>query len=300
MLKSFLVVGTLCVAVQSASADTKSWGALKNKVPADTAVLVSADVTALRGTPSFPKLVDWIKSEDKDTGAMLDLVKSTCGTDLPAMFSDVTLALGKDEKGVIVIGFNGMDQLKLLDCANKVLAKVDPKMKLSAKAVGKITEYSMTGENDKLYTAWLSGDVVAVSTEKDSHAALDAIAAGTGKAASGDLGTYLSKTNTAAPAWAAFSVNDDGFKGGYGTLTLGSTLKLALKLQGMTAKDGAKARQEAVDAMKKGIERSKGQPDLQKVFKAVKISGKDIDVNVDASVTESTLPALLPAFDKIF
>lgn len=298
MFKSLVVVGLLSFAVSSASADTKSWTALKGKVPAGTAILVGADVNALRATPSFGKVVDWVKSQDKDTAAMLDLVKSTCGTDLPSMFADITLALTKEEKGVIVIGFNGMDQTKLLDCANKVLAKVDPKMKLTGKASGKLTEYTMTGENDKLWGAWLSGDVLAVSTEKDGNTALDAMLAG--KAAGGDLGGYLAKANTSAAGWAAFHVNEDGFKGGYGTLTLGPTLKVALRLAGMTAKDGEKGRKEVQQGVKKGIERSAKQADLKKVFQSVKVGGKGEEVTVDASVPESSLPALLPAFDKVF
>jgi hypothetical protein len=297
-MRSLAVVGCLSFVVGSAAADTKSWTALKGKVPATTAILVGADVNALRATPSFGKVVDWIKAQDKDTSAMLDLVKSTCGMDLPAMFSDVTLALTKEEKGVIVIGFNGMDQTKLLDCANKVLAKVDPKMKLTGKASGKLTEYTMTGENDKLWGAWVSGDVLAVSTEKDGHAMLDAMLAG--QAASGDLGGYLSKANTAAAGWAAFYVNDDGFKGGYGTLTLGPTLKVALRLAGMTAKDGEKGRKEVGQGVKKGIERSAKQPELKKVFQSVKVGGKGEEVTVDASVPEASLPSLLPAFDKVF
>ena len=300
MLKSTLVVGAVslvCLA-GSATAETKSWAAVKAKMPAGAAIVVSADVGALRSTPSFPKLVDWIKMEEKDAGAMLDLVKATCGTDLPSMFSDITLVLDKSEKGVIVIGFNGFDKVKLLDCANKVLAKVDPKMKLNATANGKITEYTMTGENDKLYTAWLSNDVVAISTEKDGAGPINAMMAG--QAASGDLGTYLGKAGATSPVFAAFSVNEDGFKGGYGTLALGSTLKLALRLEGMTPKDGEKGRKEANDAVKKGIERSKKQPDLQKIFKGAKVGGKGAEVSIDASVPEAALPSLIPALDKVF
>ncbi|MBL9020136.1 MAG: hypothetical protein JNL83_38480 [Myxococcales bacterium] len=300
MLKTLSVVGAVslfCLA-GDASAETKSWAALKGKMPANTAIVVSADIGALRGTPSFPKLVDWIKSEDKDTGAMLDMVQSTCGTDLPSMFADVSLALDKSEKGVIVIGFNGTDKTKLLDCANKVLAKVDPKMKLTAAAAGKYTEYTMTGESDKLYAAWLSNDVVAISLDKGGKPALDAMLAG--QAPSGDLAAYLGKAGATSPVFAAFSVNDDGFKGGYGTLAIGKTLNLALRLEGMTPKDGEKGRKEVGDSVKKGIERTKKQPDLQKVFKGVKVGGKGTEVSVDASVPEAALPSLLPAFDKVF
>ena len=46
---------------------------------------------------------------------------------------------------------------------------------------------------------------------------------------------FPGQANTSAPGWAAFAVNDDGVKGGFGMVTLGSTLKLALKMTGRRA-----------------------------------------------------------------
>lgn len=291
-----VLVGALFVA-STAFADSKSWAALKGKLPTGTVIVGGADAVAIRATPSFPKVLDFLRSEDKDVSAMLDLVKATCGMELPAMLGDVAFAVDVKEKGVVVLGLSGTDQTKATACFTKVLAKVEPQAKITAKVTGKITEYSV-GPSDKLYAAWLAPDVVAISIEENSHAPLDAMMAGA--AASGDLATYLGKANTTAAAWAAFNVNDDGLKGGWGTLTLGKTLTFALRLTGMTPKDGEKARKEAKDMQKKGLERSKKLPELKKVFQAMKVGGAGAEVTLDAAMAESSIPALLPAFDKVF
>lgn len=300
MIKSLLVVAGLSLVASNASAESKSWAALKGKLPAGTMIVGGADTTAIRGTPSFGKLLDWIVKEEKDVGAMLDVVKATCGMELPAMLGDIAFAVDNKEKAVIVIGLAGTDQTKLTDCITKVMAKVDPKVKLVAKAdpKTKLTEYSVTSEPDKLYAAWLAPDVVAISVEENGHAPLDAMMAGA--AATGDLATYLGKVGTPPAVWAAFAVNDDGVKGGWGTLTLGSTLKFALRITAMTPKDGDKGRAEMKSMPKKGIERAAKQPELKKIFQAIKIGGKGAEVTVDAAIPETSLPSLLPAFDKVF
>src|SRR3954471_3658424 len=116
MIKALLVVTGLSFVASTAAAETKSWTALKGKLPAGTIVVGGADVGALRASPSFPKLVDWVTSQDKDIGAMLGVVKETCGVELPAMFSDFAVAVDGKEKGVIVVGLNGTDQKKVTDC----------------------------------------------------------------------------------------------------------------------------------------------------------------------------------------
>jgi hypothetical protein len=295
-LSRVVLVGALFVA-STAAADSKSWAALKGKLPAGTIVIGGADGAAIRATPSFPKVLDILTSSEQDIGAMFDVVKATCGMALPAMLGDIAFAVDVNEKGVVVLGLSGTDQTKAIDCFTKVLAKVDPTTKLTSKVTGKITEYSV-GPSDKLYAAWLAPDVVAISIEENSHAPLDAMMAGA--AASGDLATYLGKTKTTAAAWAAFSVNDDGLKGGWGTVTLGKTITLALRMTGMTPKDGEKARKEAKDAQKKGLERSAKLPEVKKVFQAMKVGGTGAEVTLDASMAESAIPALLPALDKVF
>src|SRR3954470_16323518 len=113
MIKALLVVTGLSFVASTAAAETKSWTALKGKLPAGTILVGGADIGALRASPWFPKLVAWIQNEDKDVGAMLGVVKDTCGMELPAMFADIAVAVDNKEKGVLVVGLNGTDQKKV-------------------------------------------------------------------------------------------------------------------------------------------------------------------------------------------
>jgi len=289
------LIGSSFVA-SAAHAETKSWAALKGKVPASTVIVGSVDATAIRATPSFPKVMEFVRGQGKEIGEVLDLVKTACGTELTAMLGDVAFAFDERERGVIVISLAGMDQKKVTECGTKVLAAVQPKAKLATKVTGKLTEYSIG--NDKLYAAWLAPDMLAVSTEdKDSNVALEAMLAGAAPA--GDLAAYVGKANTAAAAWIAGVFKEDDMKGGWATLTIGKTVAVALRATATTPKAVEKARKEANDAKKRGLEKSAKLPELKKVFQAMKVGGTGNEVTVDVSVPESSIPALLPAFDKV-
>jgi hypothetical protein len=296
----FAVLAGSALLARSAGAETKSWAAVKGKLPATASVVVGIDVKAVRGLSAFPSLLSSLFSESKDLKETVELVKATCGLDLPSVISDVTVVVNEQEKGAIVIGLDGVDQAKLVGCADKVIQKSDPKLKLSTKP-GKVTEYSLSGQSDKLFAAWLANDVVAISTDARSRDLLDAVLAG--KPASGDLAGYLKGANTAALVWGAFSLNKEGFKGGSGAITNAKgTLAISAKLTA-TAPDVAKkmvaeAKQELARKTKSA---EQSAPKVAKVLKAVTIVERGgADFAVDAAVPVAELPQLLPAFDKVF
>src|SRR5262245_8393676 len=98
------------LAAHTAAADTKSWSAVKSRLPAGTAIVVGADFKAVRGLPSFPGLLSTLFSESKDAKQTVDMVKGVCGFDLPSVISDVTVVATLNEKGAFVIGLDGVDQ----------------------------------------------------------------------------------------------------------------------------------------------------------------------------------------------
>lgn len=295
-LSSVVLVGALVVA-STASADTKSWTALKGKVPASTSIVGSVDAAALRATPSFPKVLDFLRGTDKDVGPLLDLVKATCGMELPAMIGDFAFALDVNTGGVVVFSLAGTDQTKITDCATKLVSKLDPQVKLSAKVTGKITEYAI-GPDGKFFAAWLAPDLVAIAIDEKSAGPLDAMFAG--GAVSGDLAKFLGKTSTSATGWLAAAPKDDDLAGVSATLALGKTVTVAIRATATTPKAGDKGRKEAKDAQKKGLERSAKQPELKKVFQAMKVGGRGTEITVDMSMPEASIPAVLPALDKVF
>jgi hypothetical protein len=300
MAKLPVILIGLALATSTAAAETKSWAQLKNKLPATTVVVGGVDMVALRGTTSFPKLVAWMKTATPEVGAVLDAFKPVCGAELPSMVADMSFAFGAsytyEKQGVIVFGLAGTNQAKATDCITKLVAKFSPTTTLSAKTTGKITEYS-TGTADAVYASWLAPDVVAISGDRNRHAALDAMAQGA--AATGDLATYLGKTNPAAPAWVAFAPHEDGVKGGFGMVALGKTLNLALKVTAMTAADGDTHRSKMTERVQGAVERAGSKPDLKRLLQAVKIGGKDAEVTLDVSAPEASIASALPALLEV-
>jgi len=296
----FAALATSALLARGAAAESKSWAAIKARLPASTAIVVGVDVKAIRGLPAFPALLGSLYSESRDAKQTADLVKAVCGFDLPSAIADVTIVANLNEKGAIVIGLDGLDQNKLIACADKVLQKSDPKLKLTAKP-GKITEYSLTGEPDKIYAAWLASDVVAIGTDARSRDQLDALLAG--KPAGAELAGYLKSANTSALVWGGAAVNKDGIKGGSGSVSNAKgALAIAVKV---TALSAAGAKQMVAEAKQKLATRTKSAeqsaPMIAKLLKLVVIAQRGTaDLAIEASVPEADLPALLPAFDKLF
>jgi hypothetical protein len=293
-------LATSALAAHPAAAETKSWSAIKARLPAGTAIVVGVDFKAVRGLPSFQAMLGALFSEAKDLKQTVELVKTACGFELPGAIADLTIVANLREKGAVVIGLDGLDQTKLLACAEKVHQKADPKAKITAKP-GKVTEYSVTGMPAKLFAAWLANDVIAIGTEATSRDVLDALLAG--KAPSAELAGALKGTNTGALLWGAAAVNKEGIKGGAGSLTHAKgTLAISVKLTAMSADVAkqmvAEMKQKLADRIKSG---EQAAPKIARLLKLVTVAQRGTaDVAIEIAVPETELPVLLPAFDKLF
>ena len=282
----------------TAAADTKSYAALKAKLPGATAVVVGIDFKIARTASSFPKFVEAAFAQSADVKQAVDLIKQACGIDVISAISDATIAAQLDDKIVIALGLDGVDEAKVVGCANKIIQKSDPKAKLTAKP-GKITEYTMTGESQKLYAAWLAKDVVAFSGDFERRDMLDAVIAG--KPAAGDLAAMLAKTNAGAFVFAAAALNNkDGVNGCFGTLQLANgKLALAAKVVAVDAKTGGALLGDGKKELSAMQNRTK-EPAVAKVLKAIKLTGVGAEIAVEMALPEADLPTLVPAFDKLF
>ncbi len=297
---AFGAVVLVVALAHSAAAETRSWTAIKGKLPADAMLVVGFDVNQARAASSFGKLVEAVTSESHDLGDGLALVKTTCGIDPVTAVTDVTIVMRKDEKGIVVVGMTGVDEAKLLVCANKLQAKDNPKKTITGKKVGAVTEYSVTDEKDKLYVAWLAKDVVAFSFDPDKRVVLDAAIGG--KGATGDLARSLAKTSPSAFVFGAASIGKEGIAGGFGSITLAKgVLTGSMKMTAQSGELGTTLLAEITKELARDIERStKKAPTLATVLKGIKVSGKGAEITIDAAVNEADLPGLIPALDKIF
>jgi len=291
------VVAVSTLALRSAAADTKSWTAVKSKLPASTSIVVGVDVVALRAASSFPTLVSSVLDEDRDVKQVFELVKSACAIDALTAISDVTIAVdGETEQGVIAIGLDGLDEPKLVACTNKLLQQQAPNAKLVAKP-GKVTEYAV--EREKFYVAWLAKDVLVIGTKPDKRVNLDAMLSG--KPPRAELATRIGKTSTSALVWGAFAIKKDGITGGQGTLTLSKgMLAFAAKISTASAAVNAKLLEEGKGELAQTTKRAKDVPAVAKVLQSIKLVGAGTEIAFELAVAEAELPSVMKALDKLF
>jgi hypothetical protein len=120
LLSAAVVVALLSTA---ASANSRSWTAVKNTLPDHVEVVAGANLAALRGTSLYGSIIPQLLAKEPDARKAIDLAKATCAIDLHAAVRDVTFAVGDDQRGVIVLALDkSIDQKRVVDCATKIAA----------------------------------------------------------------------------------------------------------------------------------------------------------------------------------
>jgi hypothetical protein len=219
------VIGALAIAAP-ASAENKSWTALKNKLPAEVIGVVSVDIKAIRGAASYKDILNGVLGtrDFRELKQGLEIIKAVCSVDAIGSISDFSLAITPNERDMVAaVGLDGIDEEKIVDCVGKIASQDTPGAKVSSRpsGVGKAYTLSAGKMSETLHAAWPSKDVFIISGRPDKATSLDGYAAG--KAAAGDLATFVGKASAGTSiAWIAGvdSKGKDGLKGGYGTLTL--------------------------------------------------------------------------------
>jgi hypothetical protein len=297
-LRASIAVAALLVAAlvpAIANAQSKSWAAAKGIAPADAAFVIGANITTIQKSSIYQALVPAMISKEPDAKKGLEDIKTVCAIDVTASITDVTVVVLENEKVLMVAGLSkGIDEAKALACLQK-LSEREKKGKLTSTKSGKITEYSMAGEKDKLYIAWLAKDVIAMTSDPTDKALLEKMIGG--KGLSGDLAKTIGKVNTNAAVWGAglkkMPVGKAGTaKGGYGSLDLAAgVLSLDLRIVMSSAAEAKKAMEDA----QKDMAKSKGQmpPEMQKIMDATKIGTSGDELTVKLSLTEKEAMSLI-------
>lgn len=285
--------------VSSASADTKSWTAIKGKVASDAMLALSIDVAQVKkGSKSVDKALKMFLDQERDAKQAFDMVEKGCALKPLDIVTDLSVVIGKSGNGVVAIGLNGLDEAKLVACANKLIAQFDPKAKITPKTAGGISEYSVAG--DMLFAWWPQKDVVVFGTEPDDKTLISAAMAG--KAVTGDLATYLGKVDLKGVFWVAGAPNDKDVKGGYGTVTLAAGMfKGNGKVIAVDAKEAAKGFKEFTSEQARALKKAEKDKlsAAQKFLKALKITQNGAELSIDGTADDATIGDLLPQLDKV-
>ncbi|MDQ3368564.1 MAG: hypothetical protein M3680_24310 [Myxococcota bacterium] len=307
--------------LSTAAAEPRSWTASKAVLPDQVTVVAGASLSAMRATQLYQTIVPPLIAKESDAKRAFELARSTCSIDLHAAIDDATFAVGADERGVVVLGLaRGMDQKRIVDCLNRIVAKQAkdrqattapaPGRKGGAKAKqpattapkitvttsGRIAEYSMTGETDKLYLAWLAPDVVAIATDPEDRALLERMTSGNG--ARGNLAGVLGKVNTNATVWFTTTkqtpVQATGAttKALYGTIeTTGGQVKVDTHAIMGSAKEAKKLVDDATALL--GAMKSQVPPMFIKAVDSLKMVAVGEDATMKFGMSEKDLISLI-------
>jgi hypothetical protein len=119
-----LSIAAVIALTSTASADTKSWNAVKGMLPENVNVVVGANLSTLRGTTIYSAVMPTLVAKLPDGKQAIELVKSICAIDLHSAVIDATFAMGDDERGITVLTLDkSLDQKRVLECAIKLVAR---------------------------------------------------------------------------------------------------------------------------------------------------------------------------------
>jgi len=306
MWKTALVAIALSLFMVRPAAASKSWDAVKKSVSPKAAIVFGGDGAAIRGTTSYGTLLKMLLDEEHDAKQAFEMIEQACGINVPDTITDFTVVMQKDERPLVVLGLD-KDERALLACLDQIVATMGgdgaKAPKVVAKKKGKITEYSMPGESDKLYLAWLAKDVVAFTDDPSDKARLSSMLSG--RAAKGDLGKFLGKVSTAAPLWGAVAIKqvdrDMGtLLGGYGQVEIkGANLVGAVHLVMAKAAEASHAAEE----IEKGLGEIKAQaakdPMLRRLFDSIKVGTSGNLIDLSGSVPDKDAIQVFQKLDHV-
>jgi hypothetical protein len=288
--------------VVKSGGDSRAWTTLRPLLPEGVVLAGQINAAALRGSESFRQLRRMV-DKDRDARELVEAARSGCQIDLGEAVQDVAFAVtdGNDNQVLVALSFRGVGEAELVHCAEVVAAKKrGGPVKIESKRAGAIVEYTVPGETDKFYAAWLAPDVVAFASEPSQRAPLAALIAGKGGfAAAPTTRRAVAALAPGAAAWAVYlkpeHIDSYDLKFAAGTVGVsGGQLQLEVELFLVDA-DSAKRAAADWTAQKDQLAAS-GAPMVGQLLKSVQIVAADEVVRLTASVSEKDFLGLLNFF----
>jgi hypothetical protein len=301
-----VVVAALSLfATRSATAQSKSWTAVQKSIDPKATIVFGINLKAIRTTATYTGGLQMLLQQEESAKQAFEMIKTTCSIDVPTAVADATFVMKEDEKPLVVLGLDGVDEAKVVACLEKIGAQKSGTagVKITGKKKGKITEYSVPGESKKLYAAWLAPDVLAFTDDPTDKGKITKALAGTKP--KGLVGTGIGKLSTAAPIWAAVAKKDkESFGtmlGGYGQLDIANgTITITGHVIWSKPAEASAALAEAQKGLGEAKTEAAKYPKVQKVLGTVTmgVTGKELDFKVSAE--DKDILSLVGDLDHIF
>ncbi|HWO23662.1 MAG TPA: hypothetical protein VNO30_33200 [Kofleriaceae bacterium] len=302
IVSAAFAAAALCAITQHADADpARAWAAAKDNLPAQTALVIGADLTAITKSQLFKMIMPMALASQPDAQKLIETIKTTCKIDPLGAVHGVVYASDADRKqGAVYLSLGaGLDQPKLTKCFEDVAKATGAKdTKLAVKKVGAVTE--ITHNNDKAYVSWVGSDVLVIGTDPRDKAALEKWVGQKGGVAKSPVGKLAASANTKGAIWGASSVSKElepgmKMKSAYGALTVaGGNLTIDLH----PTLDSAKAAADAVSKANGELTKLAADGSLpagaKTMLQQISVKATGPDVTVKATIAESDLLSLLP------
>ena len=291
----------LCAIPERAAADAaRAWAAARDNLPAQAALVVGADLTAITKSQTFHRFLPLALAKEPDARKVFETIKTSCKIDPLTAIQGVVYATDADRKhGAIYLSLGGgLDQAKLTKCFEEVAKASGAKdAKLTVKKAGAVTE--VTIDKDKAYVSWIGTDVLVIPSDLRDRAVLEKWIGQKGGLARSPLGKIHASANTKGVLWGASAIAkelDPGLrmKSAHGALTMaGGNLVVDLH----TTLDTAKAAADAVAKANAQIAQVAGTgqvpPSIKTMLQQISIKASGPVISIKAAIPEAELVGLL-------
>jgi hypothetical protein len=295
----------LCTIPERAAADAaRAWAAARDNVPAQAALVIGADLSAITKSQTFHRFLPLALAKDPEVRKLFETIKTSCKIDPLTAIQGVVYATDADRKhGAVYVSLGaGLDQAKLTKCFEEVAKASGAKdAKLTVKKTGAITEVTIDKDKarDKAYVSWIGSDVLVIPSDLRDRAVLEKWIGKKGGLARSPLAKLHASANTKGVVWGASAIAkelDPGLrmKSAHGALTMaGKNLVLDLS----TTLDSAKAAADAVVKANAQIALVVGTgqlpPTVKTMLQQVSIKSSGPVISIKATVAETELLGLL-------
>jgi hypothetical protein len=292
----------LCAITQQADADpARAWAAAKDNLPAQTALVVGADLTSITKSQIFKMFMPMVLAKEPDAQKLIETIKTTCKIDPLGAIHGAVYATDADQKqGAIYLSLGpGLDQPKLTKCFEDVAKATGAKdAKLTVKKAGAVTEIMLN--NDKAYVSWVGTDVLVIGSDPRDKAALEKWVGQKGGLAKSPVGKPAASANTKGAIWGASSVGKElepgmKMKSAHGALMVaGGNLAIDLHLMLDSAKAATDAAAKANGELAKRASDSSIPPSAKTMLQQITVKATGPEVTLKASIAETDLLGLVP------
>src|SRR5262249_29138792 len=144
-----------------------------DNLPAQTALLIGADLTAITKSQVFRQLLPIALAQQPDARKILDTIKASCKIDPLTAIQGVVYATDADRKqGAVYLSLAGLDPAKLTACLEWIAKDSGASdAKLTVKKAGAITEIAV--DTRKAYVSWIGTDVLVIPTDPRDKSMLE-------------------------------------------------------------------------------------------------------------------------------